>query len=133
MKFSELRKKRLETPVEVKLEDGTVVEVFVPSVDGVRKVHEISAEIQANDKENKDGNRESISRSAELAAWMLIACSPHEKMEIKDAEQAIFDTGGVLGPVAKTCAELVYSKEAGEALAIDPTSSGDASVSTQAD
>ena len=129
MKFSELRRKRRETPITVPLEDGTEVEVFVPSVEGVRKVHLVSAEIQEADKDDKN-NREGINRAAELVGWMLIACSPNEEMSIQEAEQAIYDTGGPTGPLALKVTELIYSKNAVESMTVDPTSSGDASEST---
>lgn len=123
MKFSELRKKRNETPIPVELEGGESVDLYIPSMEGVRKVHEMSAELKKKDE------AEQIERGAELAAWMLKACTK-EGMTIEEAEQAIYDTGGVGGPVSLKAAELVYGKEARAALSTDPTSSDAPSEST---
>lgn len=117
MKFAELREQREGNPIPVDLEDGTQVEVYFPSVEGVKAVRKRALE-----------QGETPDNTLEVPGLMLIACTREDLTE-DQAQQAILDTGGYNSPLVKKLTELIYGKEAGQALGADPTPSGEPSES----
>lgn len=115
MNFSELRKKRASAEIPVELEDGEIINLYSPTVQGVRAVLKASDERKTQEDSNQAG--------ATLVALMLQACSGEEQLSLEEAEQAIYDCGGPTGPVAVKLMELIYGKDAGKALKVDPISS----------